>query len=42
MFERLLKIINGKIKRKNISTRYDKLAVCFENFVLLAAFVIHF
>ena len=27
---------------RHISTRYDKLAFCFENFVLLAASVIHF
>ena len=27
---------------RHIATRYDKLAVCFKNFVLLAAFVIHF
>lgn len=27
---------------RHISTRYDKLAVCFENFVLLASSVIHF
>ena len=27
---------------RHIATRYDKLAVCFENFVLLAAFAIHF
>ncbi|MBR4641204.1 MAG: transposase, partial [Selenomonadaceae bacterium] len=27
---------------RHISTRYDKLAFCFENFVLLAACVIHF
>ena len=27
---------------RHISTRYDKLALCFENFVLLAASVIHF
>ena len=26
---------------RHIATRYDKLAVCFKNFVLLAAFVIH-
>ena len=27
---------------RHIATRYDKLAICFENFVLLAACVIHF
>ena len=27
---------------RHIATRYDKLATCFENFVLLAASVIHF
>ena len=27
---------------RHIATRYDKLAVCFKNFVLLAAFAIHF
>ncbi|MBR3497359.1 MAG: transposase [Selenomonadaceae bacterium] len=27
---------------RHIATRYDKLALCFENFVLLAACVIHF
>ena len=27
---------------RHIATRYDKLAVCFENFLLLAASVIHF
>ena len=27
---------------RHIATRYDKLAVCFENFVLLAASLIHF
>ena len=27
---------------RHIATRYDKLAVCFLNFVLLASFVIHF
>ena len=27
---------------RHISTRFDKLALCFENFVLLAASVIHF
>ena len=27
---------------RHIATRYDKLALCFENFVLLAASVIHF
>ena len=27
---------------RRIATRYDKLAGCFENFVLLAASVIHF
>ena len=27
---------------RHVATRYDKLAVCFENFVLLAASVIHF
>ncbi|MBR4642020.1 MAG: transposase, partial [Selenomonadaceae bacterium] len=27
---------------RHISTRYDKLAFCFEKFVLLAACVIHF
>ncbi|MBR3499386.1 MAG: transposase, partial [Selenomonadaceae bacterium] len=27
---------------RHVSTRYDKLAGCFENFVLLAACVIHF
>ena len=27
---------------RHIATRYDKLALCFENFVLLAAFLIHF
>ena len=27
---------------RHIATRYDKLATCFENFVLLAAAVIHF
>ena len=27
---------------RHIATRFDKLAVCFKNFVLLAAFVIHF
>ncbi|MBQ3727317.1 MAG: transposase, partial [Selenomonadaceae bacterium] len=27
---------------RHISTRYDKLALCFFNFVLLAASVIHF
>ena len=32
-----------KIKNyRHIATRYDKLALCFENFVLLASFVIHF
>ena len=27
---------------RHLATRYDKLATCFENFVLLAAAVIHF
>ena len=27
---------------RHIATRYDKLAVCFENFLLLASSVIHF
>ena len=27
---------------RHVATRYDKLATCFENFVLLAACVIHF
>ena len=27
---------------RHVATRYDKLALCFENFVLLAASVIHF
>ena len=27
---------------RHVATRYDKLAFCFENFVLLAASVIHF
>ena len=27
---------------RHIAIRYDKLAVCFKNFVLLAAFAIHF
>ena len=27
---------------RHIATRYDKLAICFENFVLLATFAIHF
>ena len=27
---------------RHVATRYDKLAVCFENFVLLAASIIHF
>ncbi len=27
---------------RHIATRYDKLAVCFENFLLLAVSVIHF
>ena len=27
---------------RHVATRYDKLALCFENFVLLAACVIHF
>ena len=27
---------------RHVATRYDKLAVCFENFVLLASVVIHF
>ena len=36
LFRLLLKVIN------TIATLYDKLAVCFKNFVLSAAFVIHF
>ena len=27
---------------RHVATRYDKLALCFENFVLLASCVIHF
>ena len=27
---------------RHVATRYDKLAVCFENFILLAASIIHF
>ena len=27
---------------RHIATRFDKLALCFKNFILLAAFVIHF
>ena len=35
-------IVERFFQRINVSTRYDKLALCFLNFVLLAACVIHF